>query len=166
MKYSVLEDRILLYNGQSLVEPEIINSLLLSGIHPNYILTSELTEDIELFNMLSDDIIKQYKEEDIHFDFNWNIPKKYLDIDLIDYFSEYITKDNSNRISEELQIVIDNNLQNHFKCMIYIVDMFKSKKQIWGIGRGSSVACYLLYLIGIHNIDCIKFNIPYTEFFH
>jgi DNA polymerase III alpha subunit len=36
---------------------------------------------------------------------------------------------------------------------------------VWGVGRGSSVASYVLYLLGIHKIDSIKYNLSPDEFF-
>jgi DNA polymerase III alpha subunit len=33
------------------------------------------------------------------------------------------------------------------------------------VGRGSSVASYVLFLIGVHKIDPIKYELPIEEFF-
>jgi DNA polymerase III alpha subunit len=41
----------------------------------------------------------------------------------------------------------------------------RSSNIVWGVGRGSSVASYALYLIGIHKIDPIKYNLSINEFF-
>ena len=35
---------------------------------------------------------------------------------------------------------------------------------IWGVGRGSSVASYVLYLIGIHKVDSMYYDLPINEF--
>jgi len=48
--------------------------------------------------------------------------------------------------------------------MIYIVDMMRKNNLVWGVGRGSSVASYVLYLIGIHKIDSLKYNLNIEEF--
>jgi DNA polymerase III alpha subunit len=50
-------------------------------------------------------------------------------------------------------------------AMKYIVDTLRTNNIVWGVGRGSSVASYVLYLIGVHKIDSIKYNIPIEEFF-
>ena len=39
------------------------------------------------------------------------------------------------------------------------------KNSSWGVGRGSSVSSYCLYLIGIHMVDSIKYNLDIQEFF-
>jgi DNA polymerase III alpha subunit len=49
--------------------------------------------------------------------------------------------------------------------MKYIVDTLRANNIIWGVGRGSSVASYVLHIIGVHKIDPIKYNIPIEEFF-
>jgi DNA polymerase III alpha subunit len=46
----------------------------------------------------------------------------------------------------------------------YFVDTAKQRNIIWGVGRGSSVASYVLYLIGVHKIDSIKYKLDWKEF--
>ena len=35
---------------------------------------------------------------------------------------------------------------------------------VWGVGRGSSVARYVLYLLGVHKVDSLKYNLDIKEF--
>jgi DNA polymerase III alpha subunit len=49
--------------------------------------------------------------------------------------------------------------------MIYLVDVMRENSVVWGVGRGSSVASYVLYLIGVHKIDSVKYNLDFKEFF-
>jgi DNA polymerase III alpha subunit len=46
----------------------------------------------------------------------------------------------------------------------YIVDTLRDNKIIWGVGRGSSVSSYVLYLLGVHRIDSLKYQLDYREF--
>jgi DNA polymerase III alpha subunit len=48
--------------------------------------------------------------------------------------------------------------------MIYLVDFMRENNIVWGVGRGSSVASYVLYLIGIHRINSIHFDLDWHEF--
>ena len=48
--------------------------------------------------------------------------------------------------------------------MIYLVDYMRKNKIVWGVGRGSSVASYVLYLIGVNKIDSIKYKLECQEF--
>ena len=50
------------------------------------------------------------------------------------------------------------------RYLIYLVDVMRENNVVWGVGRGSSVASYILYLIGIHKVDSVKHNLDYTEF--
>ena len=51
------------------------------------------------------------------------------------------------------------------KYMKYFVDQMNENNIVMGVGRGSSVASYVLYLLGVHKIDSIKYNLDYKEFF-
>ena len=53
---------------------------------------------------------------------------------------------------------------NLLRYMIYLVDFMRENGIVWGVGRGSSVASYVLYLIGVHKIDSIKFGLDWREF--
>ena len=48
--------------------------------------------------------------------------------------------------------------------MIYIVDIMNKENIVWGVGRGSSVSSYLLYLIGVHKVDSLQYNLDVKEF--
>ena len=50
------------------------------------------------------------------------------------------------------------------KFLVYMVNELKRHNILWGVGRGSSVSSYILYLIGIHRIDSVKYNLDYKEF--
>lgn len=69
------------------------------------------------------------------------------------------------RVSQELELYIKHGMYDVLHVMKYIVDTLRANNIVWGVGRGSSVASYVLYLIGVHKIDSIKYNIPIDEFF-
>jgi len=35
---------------------------------------------------------------------------------------------------------------------------------VWGVGRGSSVASYVLFLLGVHKIDSMYYELSVDEF--
>ena len=49
--------------------------------------------------------------------------------------------------------------------MMYFVELMRENDVVMGVGRGSSVDSYVLYLLGVHKIDSIKYNLDYREFF-
>ena len=163
----VLQNRLLQADGTNIVEPDVVEDLILSGVSPNKILTTEMTEDIELFNSMSDIPVLVYDENDtLVLDFDYQIPQDYKDIDLIEFFSQFITEENVERIAQEIEYVYTLNIIDEIRTIIYVVDVLDMKKVVWGVGRGSSCASYLLFLIGLHCVDCIKYDIPCEEFFH
>jgi len=56
-------------------------------------------------------------------------------------------------------------LLNILKFIIFLIDKMRENKIVWGVGRGSSVASFVLYLIGLNKINPMRYNIDYTEFF-
>jgi DNA polymerase III alpha subunit len=70
----------------------------------------------------------------------------------------------SQRVEMELALYEARKLYPVLQLMIYIVDTLRKNNLVWGVGRGSSVASYILYLIGIHKIDSVKYNLNIEEF--
>ena len=50
------------------------------------------------------------------------------------------------------------------RLFIFLVDYMRKNKFIWGVGRGSAVSSFCLYLIGIHRVDPIKYNLDIKDF--
>jgi len=44
-----------------------------------------------------------------------------------------------------------------------LIQQFKRDNVIWGVGRGSSCASFILYCLEVHDIDPIEFDIPFKE---
>jgi DNA polymerase III alpha subunit len=70
----------------------------------------------------------------------------------------------TNRVSEELELFIQHNMMDLLYYLKYLVDTLRANNIVWGLGRGSSVASYVLYLIGVHKIDSIKYELDIREF--
>ena len=164
-----LKNRILHYDGTIQVDPELVSDLFLYGIKPEKIIVNTINQDIELFNSLSDFILRSDKLETFKPDLSWKIPEKYLDLDLDITILEkakplgdaYLI-----RAKKELIEIRKRGLESFFKTLIYVIDVFKQNNVLWGVGRGSSCASIVLYLIGLHMVDPIKYGIDLEEFFH
>jgi len=50
------------------------------------------------------------------------------------------------------------------KFLRYMVQVMRDNNIVWGVGRGSSVASYVLYLIGVHKIDSLYYDLDVTDF--
>lgn len=160
-------------DGSRSVKPEYINQF----VGEKNIYVTEINEEIAQYNELTDTplLVKEHAVFDESW-LTWNIPQSYQDIDIktfiYDKFVKFAINNNVNeelymkRINTELKLVTKYNLHGLFKTAIYIVDTFNAHQIVWGVGRGSSVSCFLLYLIGIHDIDSIKYELDYKDFFH
>ena len=96
----------------------------------------------------------------------WFIPQKYKEFDVEAYCLEQCTTaEETERVNIELALYKEHNMIPILQCMKYIVDTLRENKVMWGVGRGSSVASYCLFLLGVHKIDSIKYDIPLNEFF-
>ena len=96
---------------------------------------------------------------------NWFIPDEYKLLDIEKYLVEQCPEQNYIRLAEELALFEQNNMIPVLKTMKYVVDTLRKNNIVWGVGRGSSVSSYVLYLIGIHKIDSVKYALPIDEFF-
>jgi DNA polymerase III alpha subunit len=96
---------------------------------------------------------------------NWFIPKDYCPNLTEMLYGLCETEEQINRVNQELELFIKHNMYDILHVMKYIVDTLRANNVIWGVGRGSSVASYVLYLIGVHKVDSIKYKLPIEEFF-
>jgi len=97
---------------------------------------------------------------------NWNIPYEYKTMDILDWlYQRCPTPEIRERVVEELRLFAKYDMISVLKAMKYVVDTLRANNVVWGVGRGSSVASYVLHIIGVHKIDSIKYNIPIEEFF-
>lgn len=97
---------------------------------------------------------------------HWLIPKKYADMDIIKFVLDKTTNDiEYQRADLELVLFKKHNMLDMLKTMVYVVDTLRENNVVWGVGRGSSVASFVLHIIGVHKINSIKYNIPIDEFF-
>ena len=46
----------------------------------------------------------------------------------------------------------------------YLIDTMRKNNIIWGVGRGSSVSSYVLYLLGVHKVNSLKYHLDIKEF--
>ena len=98
---------------------------------------------------------------------DFNLPSQYKDIDVDDYVLNLVTDAEEKtraRVEMELEMFASRDLFPIIRLLIFLVDEMRKNKIVWGVGRGSSVASYVLYLIGVHKIDSIRFNLPIEEF--
>jgi DNA polymerase III alpha subunit len=104
-------------------------------------------------------------EFDINNQQNWYMPLHYKNLDVNEYINNLInTNEEKTRVTEEMELYNSFNLHNVLRFLIYLIDTMRAQNIVWGVGRGSSVASYVLYLIGVHKVDSIKYKLDIHEF--
>lgn len=95
----------------------------------------------------------------------WNMPYEYYGFDIGDWLIEQCTTpEQVTRVTEELELYYDRRLINLLQFLKYMIDTFRENNVVWGVGRGSSVASYVLFLIGVHKTDSLLYDLDVTEF--
>ncbi len=164
--------------GQAYATCNELADLLYSD--PELDLTKFYVKDPSDYNHLVEKIfyvdfpkLKEYVERDYkdieEFDSqqqnNWHMPSEYRDMDIAQWLLDQCrTEPELQRIGEELLLYQERDLFNLLRYLKYMIDTFRKNNIVWGLGRGSSVASYALYLIGVHKINSIYYDLDIGEF--
>lgn len=99
-------------------------------------------------------------------DIEWNMPEIYRNLDIHSHIQSKHTLNNLQwqRVDLELAEFEQRDLTDLLKFLVYFVDVLRTNNIIYGVGRGSSISSYVLYLLGVHRIDSYKFNLDIKEF--
>jgi DNA polymerase III alpha subunit len=96
---------------------------------------------------------------------NWFMPEDCKSFPIHQWLIDQCKTDKElARVDEELLLFIQHGMFDLLFYLKYLVDTMRQNNIVWGVGRGSSVASYVLYLIGVHKIDSIKYNLDIKEF--
>ena len=96
---------------------------------------------------------------------NWRMPIEYKELDIAEYILGLCKEEHElQRVGQELLLYQERNLFDLLRYLKYLVDTLRKNNVVWGVGRGSSVASYVLFLIGVHKIDSLYYNLDIDEF--
>jgi hypothetical protein len=115
------------------------------------------------------DYDKLAQETQVQFDHRcrstWFMPEEYKQLDIAELvISRCTTPEQLQRCGQELLLYQARDQFDLLRYLVYLVDVIKQNQVIWGVGRGSSVASYVLYLLGVHRIDSMFYDLDITEF--
>jgi DNA polymerase III alpha subunit len=96
----------------------------------------------------------------------WLMPDEYKNLDIKEYIisKHTLTEQELLRVEHELEEFDKRNLMDLLRFLCYFVKVLRTNNVIYGVGRGSSIASYVLYLLGVHRINSFKFNLDIKEF--
>jgi len=96
---------------------------------------------------------------------NWHMPDKYYQINVLQWLLDKCQNDEEKmRVQMEYDLFEKKKFIRVLQFLIYFVDTLRSNNVVWGVGRGSSVASFCLFLIGVHKINPMLYNLDITEF--
>jgi DNA polymerase III alpha subunit len=96
---------------------------------------------------------------------NWLMPDEYKNLDIAEYVLGLCESEAAlQRVGEELLLYQARDLFDLLRYLKFLIDLMQKNNLIGGVGRGSSVASYVLYLLKVHRIDSLHYNLDIAEF--
>jgi|TARA_R110000823_G_scaffold234157_1_gene360422 DNA polymerase III alpha subunit len=112
----------------------------------------------ELSNLSVAEFDKKNRDE-------WFIPEEYKTFDIAKWLLDQCThEEEMQRVGKELLLYQKRDMFILLQYMKYLVDTMRANNIVWGIGRGSSVSSFVLFLIGIHRINSLYYDLDIEEF--
>ena len=162
--------------GQAYTDSKELCSLLYKN--PKLDLTLFKVNDPGQYNKSIDDLhaelekISNYEKSTVDVDefdkkmqTQWRMPEEYKQLDIAEYILGLCTDDYQlQRVGEELLLYQERDLFDLLRYLKYMIDTLRKNNVVWGVGRGSSVASYILFLLGVHKIDSLYYNLSVDEF--
>ena len=95
----------------------------------------------------------------------WYMPGKYYQINVLQWLLDKCQNDEEKmRVQMEYDLFEKKNFIRVLQFLIYFIDTLRANNIVWGVGRGSSVASFCLFLIGVHKINPLLYNLDIAEF--
>jgi len=164
--------------GQTILSSDKLLDLLLQGKNISH-LNVVRDEDLDLYEKYKGELLDNVQsvfldapDEILTFDDfhkeradEWIFPIEYQQLDVLKWLLDKCkTQVEIDRVNLEYGMYKERELVMLIRLFIFLVDYLRKSEFIWGVGRGSSVSSYILYLIGVHRIDSLKYNLPISDF--
>ncbi len=169
-----LNTRTLWFDGDSTVSANKLCGDMLKGLPVDSMFVEKITDEISQYNKLVSKTEKiSVKTSVDELSFEWNIPEEYKLLDVVAFIGDKLIEEDGLkpdvysrqiRCAEELELYKKLGLFDTIKALIYIINVLTEKDAVWGVGRGSSVSSYVLYLIGVHDIDSFYYDLDIADF--
>ena len=163
------------------MDPKLVPAALARGVPPTAIRVTHTSDDVELFNqhVVEADKLRETAVEPVNIPMHWNLPEPHFSMNLRETivarsverlktlgYTPELDEKAVVRIQAEFDEIERRGMTQFMKTIIYVLDTFRKQDIVWGVGRGSSCACYILFILGLHVVDCVKLDVPMEEFFH
>ena len=93
------------------------------------------------------------------------MPESYYQINVLQWLLDKCQTDEERmRVQLEYDLFEKKQFIRVLQFLIYFVNTLRANNIVWGVGRGSSVASFCLFLIGVHKINPLLYNLDIKEF--
>lgn len=169
---TTLAERDLWYDGDSSFNESALTYAIQLGKLPESHYVRELTNEVRKFNRLvpqKEQLTVKTSCRDL--DLSWNLPDEIMNLNIKEYLANKLTDRHIEpraarmaRIVDELQLYEKMNLFPVLRAIIYVINTLERNNVVWGVGRGSCVSSYVLYLIGVHDVDSLQYELDIRDF--
>ena len=123
----------------------------------------QLGIDLPVINTVPDrEPLDEFDQRNIN---NWHMPEKYYNIDVKQWLLDKTqTEEERDRVLIEYSLFENKKFVKVLQFLIYFVDTLRANNIVWGVGRGSSVASFCLFLMGVQKINPLLYNLDIKEF--
>ena len=168
-----LDNRLILDDGTVLCSDDAIMELLYSGRKLSSAIAIP-SDDVQMHNAADQLLDTGYGEIDaaegemlsgVDWFSHWMTPEPWSAADVAEIcLSRCDNTAEINRVREELVLFEQRNMIPVLRHLLYLVDHWRQRGILWGVGRGSSVGSLVLFLIGINRINPLEFDLGIDEF--
>jgi hypothetical protein len=165
-------------HGQMIFDEADLVDLIMRGFDPSNFdgMIVDSSVDLETAALMLDNVPKLIAYNDLANDLDtesfdhgcqsrWFMPGQYLNMDIAEHVLGMCqTTAELQRCGHELLLFQERDLFNLLRYLVYLVDTMRENQLVWGVGRGSSVASYVLYKLGVHRIDSLHYDLDPEEF--
>jgi DNA polymerase III alpha subunit len=166
--------RILYFDGTIEVKAELAEEFSLK--HPGVrFFVDRITSEIDQFNRFVEESKRISKKGEVaEPDLEWKIPERYKTLNVTERvwnaLADQVDLDDDeisariDRVRFEMSLLKRLELMDFLRTLCFIVDTLSERGIPWGVGRGSSVSSYVLYLIGVHDVDSVMYELDFKDF--
>jgi len=174
VRFIELNDRFITDKGEIVITYDTALTLVRDGYDISLFMV-EPDERFNLYEKLSSTKLNTFIDDGEPIGPNpetleWDIPEKYIDLDIKQFCIRQLdirglnSNDYTSRVDVELDMMNDRNMLPMLRYLVALIDDFRSRQVVWGVGRGSCCASIILYLMDVHRVDCVKYDIDIEEF--
>ncbi|MBO01846.1 MAG: hypothetical protein CMG35_04330 [Candidatus Marinimicrobia bacterium] len=155
---------------------DLIDMIYSGHVDKCHVVLCDESDDIDLFNKAATEQgisqLTKYIPLDVNKDefdgvlqSEWFMPDEYKNMDIFSWLEQRCPDHESvTRVEMEIIEYEARGMLDLLCYMVYLVDFMRENNIVWGVGRGSSVASYILYLIGVHKVNSIQYGLDFNEF--